>query len=177
MWQKFKSALLLLASKAEPSWFYPRAVLRDLCSRPLAVTQQSICIPDNRGHDFTCRHRELGDSGCFLYFKCSFVSKSHPHLQIINFGIRLKMALLSLLCQIHFSSDSRSFRTGHLESVVDNSTGMFLGDTQLCGNVVLSYSLIYKDHITDLVNGFLCGDSDWSSRTGVIFQAPSTTSS
>ncbi len=46
-----------------------------------------------------------------------------------------------------------------------------LEETQLCGDVMLCYSLICQDHPLDLVSGLLCGDADWPSRTGAILQA------
>lgn len=40
-----------------------------------------------------------------------------------------------------------------------------------CGNVPLFYLLICQDHVIDLVKTLMCGDNDWPSTTGVIFQA------
>ena len=45
-----------------------------------------------------------------------------------------------------------------------------LGDTQLNGNVILRYSSVYHDDVMNLGNGLLCGDGDWLSPTGVVFQ-------
>lgn len=54
---------------------------------------------------------------------------------------------------------------------MDDQKHAFLGDTQLCGNVLICYLMSCQNHVMDLVNALMCGDSDWPSRTGVIFKA------
>ena len=49
--------------------------------------------------------------------------------------------------------------------VVDDYMEEVLEDTQLSGNVILCH-----DDVMNHGKGFLCGDSDWPSLTGVIFQ-------
>ena len=45
-----------------------------------------------------------------------------------------------------------------------------LGDKKLRGNVMLNYLSLCHDDATNLGNGLLCGDRDWPSPMGVIFQ-------
>ena len=53
---------------------------------------------------------------------------------------------------------------------VDDCMDAVLDDTQLSDNVMLRYSFVCHDDVINL--GFLCGDGDWPSWAGVIFQTP-----
>ena len=57
-----------------------------------------------------------------------------------------------------------------MKFVVDDFTDVVLRDTQLSGNVMLRYSSVCHEDVMNLGNGLLCGDGDWPSRTGVVFQ-------
>ena len=57
-----------------------------------------------------------------------------------------------------------------MKFIVDDCMDAVLGDTQLSGNVMLRYSSVCHDDVTDLGNGLLCGDCHWPSRMGVVFQ-------
>ena len=59
-----------------------------------------------------------------------------------------------------------------MKFVVDDCMDAFLGETQLSGIVMLRYSSVYYDDVMNLGEGLLCGDNDWPSRTGVVFQTP-----
>ena len=59
---------------------------------------------------------------------------------------------------------------------MDDCMEAVVGHTQLSGNVILSYSSVCLDDVMNLGNGLLCGDGDWPSPSGVIFQTISATS-
>ena len=54
--------------------------------------------------------------------------------------------------------------------VVDDCMDVVLGDTQLSGSVILRYSSVCHDDVMNRGNGLLCGDGDWPSQMGVVFQ-------
>ena len=58
-----------------------------------------------------------------------------------------------------------------MKFIVDACMNTVLGDTQLSGDeMLLHYSSVCHDDVMNLGNGLQCDDSDWPSRTGVIFQ-------
>ena len=57
-----------------------------------------------------------------------------------------------------------------MKCVVDDCIYAVLGHTQLSGNLILRYSSVCHDDIMHIDSGTLCGEGDWSSPTGVIFQ-------
>ena len=57
-----------------------------------------------------------------------------------------------------------------MKFVVGDCMDAVLGDTQLSGNSIHSYSPVCHDDVINLGNGLLYGDGDWPSSTGLVFQ-------
>ena len=62
-----------------------------------------------------------------------------------------------------------------MKFVVDDCMDVVLGDTQLSGNVMFRFSSVCHDDVMNLGNGLLCGDGDWLSPTGIVFQTIAAT--
>ena len=57
-----------------------------------------------------------------------------------------------------------------MKFVVDDCMDAILEDTQLSGNVMLRYSSVCPDDVMNLGNDLMCGDGDWPSLMGIVFQ-------
>ena len=57
-----------------------------------------------------------------------------------------------------------------MDDCMDDCMDVVLGDTQVNGDVMLHYLFVCHDDVINLGYGFLCGDVEWPSRTGVLFQ-------
>ena len=53
-----------------------------------------------------------------------------------------------------------------MKFIVDDCMDAVLGDTKLSGNVMLRYSSVCHDDVTNLSYGLLCDDGEWPSQTG-----------